>query len=115
MKELIKLKLKLVKDLLGVIDYKNKENAKEEINFQIESIDRQLDLCEIIKWIPIKGNLPKNVTPVLVYSECCDVCSYMQIAEIEDGKWFVSGTGIDLNIQPTHWAKLPNPPFISSS
>lgn len=61
-------------------------------------------------WIPLKVQIPDNVTPVLVYWECCDVCYQVEIAEIENNEWFVSDTGENLNFQPTHWMALPLPP-----
>ena len=64
----------------------------------------------IVNWVSVDYRLPNPVTPVLVYSTCCSVCWYMQIGEVEDGKWFESGSGDDLEARPTHWAELPNPP-----
>jgi hypothetical protein len=75
-------------------------NSKKDSTVNVLNVD----------WRKVDEELPKNVTAVLIYSECCEVCSYMQIAEIEDGKWFVSGSGEDVNVEPTHWAELPKPP-----
>ena len=61
-------------------------------------------------WIDVKEKLPKEVTPVIVYGECCDICYHIKIAEIEDGVWFESGVGLDLDFKPSHWQYLPNPP-----
>lgn len=61
-------------------------------------------------WIDVNKDLPKDVTAVLAYSECCNVCSYMYIAEIEDGDWFNSNTGDSLDMRITHWMELPKPP-----
>jgi hypothetical protein len=63
-------------------------------------------------WIKISEKLPKDVTPVLVYGECCDVCYQIKIAEIEQGEWFESGHGEDLKFKPTHWMPLPDVPSI---
>ncbi len=61
-------------------------------------------------WTSVKNQLPTNVTPVLVYGECCDVCWHIKIAEIEDNHWFESGTGEDLVFKPTYWMPLPELP-----
>lgn len=61
-------------------------------------------------WISIIQQMPNDVTPVLVYGECCDVCYQIKIAEVEEGKWWESATGKDLPFKPTHWMPLPHPP-----
>jgi hypothetical protein len=61
-------------------------------------------------WVNVENNIPEEVTPVLVYGECCEVCYHIKIAEIEDGVWFESGTGEDLKFRPTFWQHLPEPP-----
>lgn len=63
-----------------------------------------------MKWINVKDDLPENVTPVLVYGECCDICYQIKIAEIEENRWWESGTGEDLTFRPTHWMPLPSKP-----
>lgn len=62
------------------------------------------------EWIDVKDRLPKDVTPVLAYGECCDGCYNIDIAEIEGGDWWESGTGEDLWYKVTHWMPLPEPP-----
>lgn len=62
-------------------------------------------------WKSVKDHLPPEVTPVLVYGECCDICYHILVAEIEDGEWFQSGTGDDLVFKPTHWMNIPEPPI----
>ena len=76
-----------------------------------DASDQILDLFGARNWIAVSKKLPKEVMPVLVYSECCEVCWYMAIAEIEEGKWFDSSTGEDVEVEPTHWAELPKPPL----
>jgi hypothetical protein len=61
-------------------------------------------------WIPLTDKGPNDVTPVLVYGECCDTCYHILIAELEEGWWFESATGEDLTFEPTHWMELPEPP-----
>lgn len=62
------------------------------------------------RWIRVEDKMPDNVTAVLVYGECCDLCYNIRIAEIENGEWFESGHGTDLFFTPTHWMPLPDPP-----
>lgn len=52
----------------------------------------------------------RNIRKVLVCGKCCDVCSHVKIAELEQGEWWESATGDDLNFKPTHWMALPLPP-----
>lgn len=62
------------------------------------------------KWIRLEDKMPENVTPVLVYGECCELCANILIAELENGEWFESGHGIEIFFKPTHWQPLPDPP-----
>tara|TARA_R110002020_G_scaffold463108_1_gene683007 strand:+ start:90 stop:341 length:252 start_codon:yes stop_codon:yes gene_type:complete len=73
---------------------------------------KQCTIPSVINWVAVTYKLPEEVRAVLVYSECCEVCWHMNIAEIEEGKWFESGSGEDLKLQPTHWAELPEPPCL---
>lgn len=61
-------------------------------------------------WENIEESLPNELTKVLVFGNCCDVCSHIKIAELEKGEWWESGTGDGLNFKPTYWMPLPSPP-----
>lgn len=60
-----------------------------------------------MNWIKVSDHLPKDVTQVLVYGECCDVCYNIEIGEIEKGDWWESGKGEDFKFKVTHWIPLP--------
>ena len=77
----------------SILDFKSGFNLAEEI-FKP-------------KWLSVDEYLPKNVTPVLVKGNCCDICEHKVIAEIEDGEWFLSGDGENLTFKPTHWMEIP--------
>tara|TARA_R110000868_G_scaffold101359_1_gene279042 strand:- start:409 stop:609 length:201 start_codon:yes stop_codon:yes gene_type:complete len=62
-----------------------------------------------MNWIKVEDKLPKQVTPVLVYGECCDICCNIAVAELENDNWFISGLGEDLIFTPTHWCKIEIP------
>lgn len=74
--------------------------------------EQQCAIHNVISWVAVKDKLPNDVTPVLVYGECCDVCWHIKIAELEKGGWWESGTGEDLVFKPTYWAELPKPPYL---
>ena len=62
-----------------------------------------------MKWVSVKDRLPEEVTPVLVYEVCCG-CEYFEIAEVENGEWWLTGDGGEPTLAPTHWTELPKPP-----
>jgi len=65
------------------------------------------------RWIPVTERLPEEKKAVLVWCpkylnqyECYLVCDAFGKRE-----WIVFGSfGIHLNLQPTHWRPLPEPP-----
>lgn len=78
-------------------------------NLKNESNNANTVLCA--DWRKVEDSMPEDVTAVLVYGWCCDVCWHIKIAEIEKGEWWESGTGEDLVFKPTHWMPLPLPPI----
>ena len=60
-------------------------------------------------WIPVKEKMPPQITPVLVFGCCCDVCYNIRIAEYEVDGWWESYHGSDLHFEPEFWMPLPFP------
>jgi len=60
-------------------------------------------------WIPVTERMPPNVTPVLVFGWCCDICHNIRIAEYEIDGWWESYHGNDLTFEPEYWMPLPFP------
>lgn len=60
-------------------------------------------------WISVKERMPPDVTPVLVFGYCCDVCHNVRIAEYEVDGWWESFHGTDLHFEPEYWMPLPVP------
>ena len=60
-------------------------------------------------WISVKERMPQDVTPVLVFGYCCDVCHNVRIAEYEVDGWWESFHGTDLHFEPEYWMPLPVP------
>jgi hypothetical protein len=61
-------------------------------------------------WIPVTERMPPDVTPVLVFGWCCDICHNIRIAEYEVDGWWESYHGEDLTFEPEYWMPLPFPP-----
>lgn len=60
-------------------------------------------------WISVKERMPPDVTPVLVFGYCCDVCHNVRIAEYEVDGWWESFHGTDLHFEPEYRMPLPVP------
>ncbi len=60
-------------------------------------------------WIKVEDQKPPDVTPVFVYFACCNACHWFEVAEIENGKWFESNSGNNLEFKPTHWQPTKPP------
>ena len=63
-----------------------------------------------MNWIKIEDikSVPQ-VTPVLIYGKCCDICYNVVVGELEVDQWFVSGTGEDLTFIPSHYCLIDIP------
>ena len=61
-------------------------------------------------WISVKDQMPPDVTPVLVFGWCCDICHNIRIAEYEVDGWWESFHGNDLTFIPEYWMPFPGVP-----
>lgn len=74
-------------------------------NHEINNVDALL----AAGWIHVTEQMPPNVTPVLAFGWCCDVCHDIVIAEYEVDEWWESYNGENLTFKPEYWMPLPFP------